>query len=420
MRKISLVVATAAVAALTLTGCESSNSGSANGDGKVTITFAHWGNNQENATLKSMVALFEKAHPKIRVQANWVQGDYAQKVETSIAGGNAPTVLQTSDTFLANFANAYREAKVDPSAYYSPNIARAMRLNGRYYGVPFTVKTKAMAVDKKIFAKAGVPLPGRTPMTPGAYASLAAKLTSGSGKSKVYGSAPLWFQGWLTAEGGSFYNADGTKCTNGSPAAVRTADFIIRAQSPKNGFTPSYLGAQGQDMFDWLSIGRLAMQPDFGPWNIAQLEQLPNHADYRLVPVPGKGEPMEIDGLSVAKTASGAQAAAQKFITFMSTDTAAQERLTTRSSSLGLPVVQSAVKSFRAAAPDLDLKVFLDAVDQSTVTTTPKQDAQIQSTFNNDLFSRTAIGSGHESPATVLPQLEKACQRTLDSGVAGQ
>ncbi|MCH5672448.1 ABC transporter substrate-binding protein [Streptomyces gilvus] len=421
MKKRSLVLATTAAATLALAGCTASGSSTTGSGGKVTISFAHWGNNEENATLKAMVALFEKANPDIAVQSNWIQGDYEQKLQTSIAGGSAPTVAQISNTSLPGFVGAFRKADVRPSDFYSANLARSMSVGGTYYATPFVVKTKAMAVNKKIFQKAGVPLPAaNTPMTTDQFATIAAKLTSGSGKSEVFGSAPLWFQGWLTAEGGSFYNADGTRCTNGSAVAVKTADLIIRAQS-SNGFTPSYLGAQGQDMFDWLSIGRLAMQPDFGPWNIAQLVSLSNSADYALVPDPGRGEPMEIDGLAVSKTAAGAQAAAaQKFATFMATDTAAQQRLTTKTSSLGVPVVKAAVSSFEAAAPSLNLKVFIDAVDQSTVTATPKQDPQIQSTFNNELFSRTAIGSGHDKPATVLPQLQQECQKTLDSAGAGQ
>ncbi|MEU3985979.1 extracellular solute-binding protein [Streptomyces sp. NPDC026672] len=421
MKKRSVVLTAAATAALMLSGCTSGSSTGASSDGKVTISFAHWGNNQENATLKAMVALFEKAHPDITVRSNWVQSDYEQKLQTSIAGGSAPTVAAISHTSLPAFASAFRKAEVQPSDYYSPNISRSMSVGGAYAATPFTVKTKAMAVNKKLYRKAGLTVPSaNSPMTPEQFAANAAKLTSGSGKSRVFGSAPLWFQGWLSVEGGSFYNADGTRCASGSPTAVKTAEYIIDAQSPK-GFTPSYLGAQGQDMFDWLSIGRLAMQPDFGPWNIAQLTALSNSADYALVPVPGRGEPMEVDGLGISRSAGGAQAdAAQKFVRFMATDPGAQKLLTTKASSLGLPVVEAALPSFEAAAPDLDLKVFVDAVDQSVVTATPKQDTQAQSTFNNDMFSRTAMGSGHEAPAVVLPQLQKKCQQTLDSAGAGQ
>jgi multiple sugar transport system substrate-binding protein len=423
MKKVSLAIAvTAAVAALSLAGCTSSaTSGSGSDGGDVTITFAHWGDNEENATLKSMVALFEKANPDVQVQSNWIQGNYTQQLQVSIAGGQAPTVAQISNTDLPSFAGAFSSVNLDPSDYYASNIPDSMEINGKAYAVPFTVKPKVMAINKTLFQKAGIPLPSSsTPMTPQEFATTAAKLTSGSGKSEVFGSAPLWFEGWLSAEGGSLFNADATQCTSGSATAITTTDFIVDAQS-SHGFTPSYLAQQGQDMFDWLSIGRIAMQPDFGPWNVSQLLALPNVSDYALVPVPGEGEPMEIDGLAVSNKATSAQAvAAQKFVQFMATDLSAQQLLTTKQSSLGAPVVQGAISEFKSAAPSLAMSTFINAVSQSRVTQAPKQYAQLDSTFDSSLFSGTAIGTGHGNPATVLPQLQAACQQTLESGGSGQ
>lgn len=417
--KVSLAIAAAMATALSLSGCTGASTGGSGG--AVTITFDHWGDNEENATLKSMVALFEKANPDITVQSNWIQSNYTQQLQISIAGGQPATVDQISNTDLPGFISAFTPVSVDASDYYAANIPNSMKVGGATYAVPFTVKTKVMAIDKKLFAKAGIALPSTTtPMTTQQFASLAARLTSGSGKSEVYGSAPLWFEGWLNAEGGTFFNADGTECTVDTPTAIDTTNFIINAQA-SNGFTPSYLAQQGQDMFDWLSIGRIAMQPDFGPWNVAQLLALPNASDYALVPFPGKGEPMEVDGLAVSNKATAAQAAAaQKFVNFMATDVSAQELLTTKASSLGLPVVQSALGEFKSTAPDLAMSAFVNAVSQSQVTEPPKQYSQIQSTFDSSLSSQTAIGSGHGDPATVLPQLQKACQQTLDNGGSGQ
>jgi multiple sugar transport system substrate-binding protein len=44
-----------------------------------------------------------------------------------------------------------------------------------------------------------------------------------------------------------------------------------------------------------------------------------------------------------------------------------------------------------------------------------KNKVQIESTFSTALNSRTAIGTGHEDPATVLPQLQDKCQKMLDA-----
>jgi multiple sugar transport system substrate-binding protein len=416
-KKMLLSLVAAAATAMVLSSCSTAETGSDAGGGGAAITFAYWGNNQENATIKAMIADFEKANPDIKVQGNWIQSDYEQKLQTEIAGGQPPTVSEISNTSLAGFAKSYQPVDVTPSDYYSANIPGSMKIDGKYYAVPFVAKTKVTAINAKLFAAAGIPLPSTsTPMTPDEYIATAKKLTTGSGSTKQFGSAPLWYNGWLNVHGNTFFSADGTRCTVGDPSAVTAANEVIEAQSD-DGFTPTLLDAQGQDMFDWLSIGRIGMQIDFGPWNIAQLLALKNASDFRIVPDPGNGEPIEIDGLGISTSADKATtAAAKKFADFMSTDKGAQERLTTKASSLGVPVVQSAVDSFEATAPDLDLKAFVTAVSQSKVPASVKQYNQAQTDFWNNLSAQTAIGSGKQDPATVLPKLQKACQATLSSG----
>lgn len=412
MKRLIPAVAVTALAALALAGCSAAGSGT--DTGKASITFAHWGSNSEAATIAAMIAAFEKANPDITVEDNWIQADYEQKLQVSIAGGQAPTVSQISNTSLASFAGAYLTAEVDPSTYYSANISDSMKVGGDYKAVPFVVKTKVMAVNGSVFDAAGVKRPSATePMSVDEFADLAQKVTSGNPPTRLYGSARLWFDGFLTANGGGFFNADGTKCTIGSPEAIATAELVMRAQAP-DGFAPTAADADGQDMFDWLSIGRLAMQPDFGPWDIAKLVAAKDPNIY-LAPVPGDGEPMEINGLGIAKDAPDAEvAAAKKFVNFMSTDSAAQELLTTSESSLGVPVIKSALPAFEAAAPDLALKNFVSAVDQSVVQPSVKGIIQLQTEFSNEFNARSTFGSGTESPDVVLPELQDACQASLD------
>jgi len=83
MKKTRTITALA-VAGLTfaLAGC-SSSSGSASAGGTATIKFAHWGNNQEAKTIAAMIAAFQKANPTVKVQDNWIQSDYQQKLTTS-------------------------------------------------------------------------------------------------------------------------------------------------------------------------------------------------------------------------------------------------------------------------------------------------------------------------------------------------
>ncbi|MET9879007.1 extracellular solute-binding protein [Actinacidiphila glaucinigra] len=412
------VTAAIAVGCLASLAACSNQSGATPGDSggdSASISFAYWGSNEENATLKSMVAAFEKAHPDIHVEANWIQSDYEQKLQTSIAGGDAPTVAAISNTSLPSFFTAFKPVSVDKGAYYSPAVAKAGDVDGTDYAVPFVAKSKVMAVAKTSFAKAGLPVPsGTTPLSTLDFVAAAKKMTSGSGSSKVYGSAPLWYDGWLMADGGSYYNADGTKCTMGDAAGIRAANTVVESVKP-NGFAPTAIAAQGQDMFQWLSQGQVATLPDFGPWNIAKFAAL-DSSRFALVPMPGHGEPMEVDGLGIAKSASAAQVkSAETFTKFMSTDPAAQNLLASKESALGVPVVQDSLAAFKSAAPEVNLQAFIDAVQRAVTTPYVKNKVQIESTFSTALNSRTAIGTGHENPATVLPQLQDKCQTMLDA-----
>lgn len=411
MLRKTLTAAAVAGTLLMPTACSSGSS--SDGGGKTTISFAFWGSDDEAATLKAMVAAFEKAHPDITVQENWIQGDYEQKLQTAIAGGAAPTVAQISDTSLPSFARAFRTVEVNSSVYYSPAVAKGGEFDGANYAVPFVAKSKVMAINKSMFTAAHLPVPsGTTPMSPADFVTSAKQLTKGTA-AKVYGSAPLWFEGWLIAEGGAYFTPDGTKCAMGQPAGVLAAQVVGSAQQP-GGFAPSQAQSQGQDMVQWLADGKIAMMPDFGPWNIAKIAAL-DPAKFGLVPVPGKGEPMEIDGLGVSKDSSDAQTAAAKtFTTFMSSDPTAQSLLASAKSALGVPVISGAVDAFKSAAPKANLQAFVDAVKNAVPTPHVKNYVAISSQLSNEWDTRTAIGSGHQDPAVAMPQIQADCQKMLD------
>jgi multiple sugar transport system substrate-binding protein len=359
-----------------------------------------------------MIQAFEAAYPDITIEDNWIQSDYEQKLLTSIAGGKAPVVAQTSNTYLPTIASSFIPVEVDPSKYFTPNVPDGMKFDGKYYGVPFVIKPKVMAVNLSVFQKAGVAAPSLTePMAIDTFVENAKKMTSGTGDTKVWGSAPLWFNGWLVAFGGNFFNQDGT-CNLNTPAAKDAAKLLIQAQG-EGGFAPTALDAQGQDMFYWLSVGRLAMQPDFGPWDISKLAGL-NDANMQIVPVPGKGSQLEINGLGISKTASDAEkTAATTFVNFMSTDDRAQSRLTTKAASLGVPVTPGGLTAFYAAAPDLNLKAFEVSGGQSQLGASIKDYGPITGHVGDALNSRTAMGSGNEDPSAVLDDLQSKCPTGL-------
>ncbi|WP_327587910.1 extracellular solute-binding protein [Nonomuraea sp. NBC_00507] len=414
MKKRIVATAILGSVALLLSACSSAEGEKAGGT--TTISFSHWGNNEEAATLKSMVAAFKKGNPDVDVQINWVQSDYEQKLQTTIAGGKQPTVAQISNNTLPGFAAAFAKQDVDSSAYYTDTFVKSMTVAGEVKATPFVAKPKVMAVNAALFKAAGVDLPSAdTPMSVVDFIALAKKLTSGTGKSKKFGSGPLYYPNWLITNGGGVYNAAGDKCTLDSPIAATAADTMIAARAA-DGFTPTPADADGQDMFEWLATGRLAMQPDFGPWDIPKLVALKD-PDIKLVRVPGAGQPMEVTGLGISSKATGAEkTAATAFVKFMSTSTDAQSLLTTAKASLGVPVINGALDSFKQVAPDLNLAAFTEAVKVGVVEPGTVKDPQIRTAMLEALNNDTALGAGKQDPAKVLAAFNQTCQSMLGQG----
>ncbi|HEY9336330.1 MAG TPA: extracellular solute-binding protein, partial [Kribbella sp.] len=296
----------AALAVLLAAGCATGNApASSKAADKAAdtaeISFSFWGTNSEAASLKAIAAAFEKANPGAKVTTNWIQSDYEQKLQTSIAAGTQSTVMEISNTSLAGFAPSFAEQTVDPSAYVQPNISAALQFQGKYYAMPFAAKPKVMAINTDAFKAAGVPLPSATtPLSLDEFRTIAAKLSHGEGKARVYGSSNLWYRGWLTAAGGGYYNAGATECTFGDETGVKTAQYVVDMQ--KNRYAPTSTDIQGQDQAQWFAAGRLATFSDFGPWTVADFAKISKPA-WTLVPVPGKGFPMEVDGLAISKKA---------------------------------------------------------------------------------------------------------------------
>ncbi|MFG1812773.1 extracellular solute-binding protein [Kribbella sp. NPDC049174] len=407
-----LIPAVAAV--LLAAGCATSNPPASSGSSdSADISFSFWGTNSEAASLKAIAAAFEKANPGTKVTTNWIQSDYEQKLQTSIAAGTQSTVMEISNTSLAGFAPSFAEQQVDPGKFVQPNISESLKYDGKYYAMPFTAKPKVMAINVDAFKAAGLPLPSATtPLTLDEYQEIAAKLSHGEGKSRVYGASNLWFKGWLTAAGGGFYNADATACTFGDAQGLKTAQYVVDMQ--KNRSAPTSLDVQGQDQAQWFAAGRLGTFSDFGPWTIADFAKI-SKPDWTLVPVPGKGFPMEVGGLAISKTASGKQLeTAKKFVEFASANPDAQSQLIQGNTALGVPIIAESTGTLEKVLPaERNLAAFTTAMKTGLVSPSVPREAQISGDADKGITSYTPLGSGKDDVAKILPGLNDKCTAAL-------
>ena len=108
-------------------------------DASGTIRFATWtGNPEEDKALKMMIAEFEKANPKIKVEYAPLTGDYNQVLTTQMSGGQGPDVFYY-DAYTAGqyIEDDYLEPieGYDLTDFYPAMVAPFVK-DGKTYGIP--------------------------------------------------------------------------------------------------------------------------------------------------------------------------------------------------------------------------------------------------------------------------------------------
>ena len=202
------------------------------GQQQITIRWAYWGSESRVKRSQEAINLFEAANPGIKVnpEISGGTGDHFNKVDTQLAGGSGPDIIQMGGNIndyvkrevllpLEKYAGTIlNTAMIDPSAIESGTI------DGHLYGVSTGVTMPALVYNKSLIQRVGAPLP-KVSMTYEEFRNylvmLKSKLPSGTYPMQDIGalssnSTPFGY--WTRYNGTPLYNA-ATKTT-----AVRPAD----------------------------------------------------------------------------------------------------------------------------------------------------------------------------------------------------
>lgn len=150
------LVACAALAAAVVLAAAPAGCGKKQESGTV-ITFWQF---FEPGAIRPVLEKFEKEHPGVRVdmqQLTWADG--RQKIIASVAAGGPPDLCELGSTWVAKFA-------ADGAILDWTEDARALRdrfrmwdtaeYDSRVYGLPWVVGTRALFVNRDLFARAGI------------------------------------------------------------------------------------------------------------------------------------------------------------------------------------------------------------------------------------------------------------------------
>ncbi len=161
----------------------------------VTIQYAYWGNNEEIALKTKLAEMYMAEHPNVTIETTYTDGgQYPTKLQTWFASGSAPDVMGIANDILSPFKALNVFADLAPyierdglQDVWNPKAVEILSgPDGFVYAAPFVYKIPAIVYNKTLFADAGLEVP-QAGWTEAQFVELAQKLTSGTGRGKVFG-----------------------------------------------------------------------------------------------------------------------------------------------------------------------------------------------------------------------------------------
>ncbi|MFJ4714442.1 extracellular solute-binding protein [Streptomyces sp. NPDC088785] len=231
----------ALVAVAGLSACSSSDSadGGSGDGGRTTLDVWLMRDSVSAAFQKDFEKGFEAAHPDIDVRIQIQEWDgIGEKVTAALASNDAPDVIETGNTQVAQFAQSGGlldlSGKVDDlgGKDWLKGLAEPGAYEGKQYGIPYYAANRVVVYRKDLFAKAGVD-PAKI-KTREQWIAATRSLDKGS-EQGIYLPGQNWYtlSGFVWDEGGDLATESGGtwKGALDSPEALRAMAFYKKLQA---------------------------------------------------------------------------------------------------------------------------------------------------------------------------------------------
>ncbi|MGN8644821.1 ABC transporter substrate-binding protein [Gracilibacillus sp. HCP3S3_G5_1] len=150
------------------TGSESSTDTESSDDGEITLRVAWWGGQERHDRTLQVIEMYEEENPHVTIEAEYSGFDgYFDKLNTQLAAGNAPDVIQFGgnlNDFVARDVilplDDYVGNELDISAHDESMIDSAT-FDGQFYGVTLGTTAWGLLLNKTAFEEAGISMPSK-------------------------------------------------------------------------------------------------------------------------------------------------------------------------------------------------------------------------------------------------------------------
>ena len=336
--------------------------------GPASITYGFWDTAQEAAVTEQLAA-FSELYPDITVEPQIVPwADYWTKLQTGVAGGEIFDVFWINSASLPVYASKDTLLPIDPliqsgainPANFPTPLVEMYGWDGAQYGIPRDFDTIALFYNKDLFDAAGVAYPDDT-WDWDTFRSTAEQLTDDSKGIWGAGMQTSWqenYYNFIFQNEGKLLNDDRTKSLVGEPAACEAFEYLTGFFT--DNLTPSIAIQQSNPVADSLfPAGQVAMMTggSFRAGTYAGAD-----ANIDVAPLPkGKVRACVTHGLAnVIWSGSEAPDAALTLVNFLAGQQAEQ---ILGASGATIPALQGMQGDWLAANPDMNLQVFIDALD---------------------------------------------------------
>ncbi|WP_141502500.1 ABC transporter substrate-binding protein [Paenibacillus luteus] len=344
-----------------------SNKGEEAAEKKVELRMMWWGSQARHEATLKVIELFEGKNPNISINAEYLGADgYWDKLNTQIAGGNAPDLIQLGNNY-PDYVSRGTLLELDPFmgneinlSDFDEAIATSGKLNDKQYGINLGSNALGIVYNTELIKKAGMepPKAGLSWEELEQYSKeLVAKLGSG-----YYAFAD---QSAFTHYVGHYVRQNGKALFDGSSISFDETDmtswFDMWKRFRDEGIIPSaeksaaYLEVAPDNSM--LVEGKTAMVVMWS--NQLKAFQEAMQDELEMIPLPSGGtekgmwiQPSQFLGVS-AKTEHGKEAAA--FINFFVNDPEATAIL---SSDRGIPGSKVVREALKANAEPIVLKTY--------------------------------------------------------------
>lgn len=169
-QKYGLLLLLSLILAFSMAGCSNeSDADSGNAEGQVEIKLGYYSSGSADEKMEELIDQFEAKHPNIKVTTqNAPYSQFFQKLDTQIAGNNAPDVWLSDGVLVSKYAERgaakdvtdWIESDLNKDEYYGLDFNKDA--SGKYFAVPQGIQIGALFYNKDMFDEAGVDYPDDT------------------------------------------------------------------------------------------------------------------------------------------------------------------------------------------------------------------------------------------------------------------